>query len=64
MCRRDGLMVKTKCCKGENPGSIPASVESNFESILISGIVFNSTRDEKELSRITKGVTASVGEVV
>ena len=60
MCWRDGLVVRTKCCKCVKPGSIPRSVES----ILISGIVVNSTRDEKELSRIKKGVTASVGEVV
>ena len=53
-------MVKTRCCNCVNPGSIPASVES----ILISGIVVNSTRDEKELSKIKKGVTESVGEVV
>ena len=54
-------MVRTKCCKCVKPGSIPGCVES----ILISGIVANySTRDEKELSRIKKGVTASVGEVV
>ena len=59
-------MVRATCCKCVKPGSIPASVESNFENILISGIVvnYNSTRDEKELSRITKGVTASVGEVI
>ena len=35
MCRRDGLVVKTKSCKGENPVSIPGCAES----ILMSGIV-------------------------
>ena len=45
MYRRDGLVVKTKCCKGVKPGSIPGCAES----ILMSGIVVNySTRDEKE----------------
>ena len=40
------------------------SIPGFVESILISDIVVNSTRDEKELSRIKMGVTASVGEVV
>ena len=53
-------MVRTKCCKCVKLRSIPGFVES----ILISDIVVNSTRDEKELSRIKMGVTASVGEVV
>ena len=35
MCRRDGLVVKTKCCNGVKPGSIPGCAES----ILMSGIV-------------------------
>jgi hypothetical protein len=50
MCRRDGLVVKTKCCKCVKLGPIPRCVNS----ILMSGIVVNSTRDEKELSRIKK----------
>ena len=29
-----------------------------------ASLLINSTRDEKKLSRIKKGVTASVGEVV
>ena len=37
MCRRDGLVVKTKCCKGEKQGSIPGCVKS----ILMSGMVVN-----------------------
>ena len=35
MCRRDGLVVKTKCFKGVKPGSIAGCAES----ILMSGIV-------------------------
>ena len=30
MCRRDGLVVKTKCCEGIKPGSIPAVVKKLF----------------------------------
>ena len=37
MSRRDGLVVKTKCCKGEKAGSIPGCAES----ILMSGMVVN-----------------------
>ena len=43
-CRRDGLVVKTKCCKSVKPGSIPASVES----ILMSGIVVYSFHPRRE----------------
>ena len=59
--RRDGLVVRTMCCKCVKPGSIPGSVESILYQ---ASLLINSTRDEKESSRIKKGVTASVGEVV
>ena len=46
-------MVRTKCCKGVKPRSIPGCAEST----LMSGIVvYNSIRDEKELSRIKKEI--------
>ena len=35
MCRRDGLVVKTKCCNGVKPRWIAGCTES----ILMSGIV-------------------------
>ena len=44
-------MVRTKCCKCLKPGSSRACAVS----ILASGVVvINSTRGEKELSRIGK----------
>jgi hypothetical protein len=52
-CRWDGLVVRTKRCKCLKPGSTPGWVES----ILMSGIVvYYSTRDERELSRLKKAL--------
>ena len=56
-------MVRTTCCKCVKPGSIPAVVKKPFNADQAS-LLINSTRDEKELSRIKKEATASVGEVV
>ena len=44
-------MVKTKCCNCAKPGSIPAVVKKPFN---VRHLLINSTRDEKELSRIKK----------
>ena len=44
-------MVRTMCCKCVKPGSIPGSVESILYQ---ASLLINSTRDEKELSRIKK----------
>jgi hypothetical protein len=35
MCRRDGLVVRTKCCKCVKPGSIPAVVKKYFWASII-----------------------------
>ena len=53
MYRRDGLVVRTTCCKCVKPGSNPDCVESILISYQAS-LLINSTRDEKELSRIQK----------
>ena len=54
MCGRDGLVVRTKCCKCVKPGSIPQWLCRKHFNISQTSLFINSIRDEKELSRIKK----------